>query len=155
MKFHRLKAVDGRLRRAQKGHMPQGHAVRHQGHGHMAVMPFCHEVPHRVRNVRELCEQFSVLRPEPRSPAEGRGRVRLWMAEHQRRVALRRVVSVGYGLQVVFREGLRTPGAVREGARAGDFDPFVRHKKASVPLHCDRKTEASPGRDAFCAGKFP
>lgn len=27
-------------------------------------------------------------------------------------------------------------------------------KKASVPLHCDRKTEASPGKDAFCARFF-
>ena len=127
--------------------MPQRHPIRHQRHGNMAVMFFCHQLPDFVRNVRKRRKQFSTFAPQLFSPAESRGRVALRMPEHQRRVPLVRVIAAGYGVQIADGEGLRTPGAVRERPRAGDFDPFVVHTKSPCfPVTMTEKQGPCPER---------
>ena len=122
-KLHGRKPVNGRLRRAQKPDMAQGHAVRHQAHAHMAVMPFSHDFPDFARNLRERRKQSAVFALELFRPPVG-GRVQRRMPEHQRRITFFRVIGTGYGVQVLPRERLLPPVCIRERPGAGNLNPF-------------------------------
>ena len=128
-KFHSGQPVYGRLRRSQKGHMPQAHPVRHQTHAHMPVAPPGHQVPHFVRHLGKAGVQPAALAFQPVHPAEGRSPVALRMPETERRVPFLRIVTPRYGVQVSRRKRLFAPGAVRKRPRAGYLDPFVVHEK--------------------------
>ncbi len=99
--------------------MPERLPVGHQRHGHVLVAAILHELPHFVRNLRNLCKQFFTFAFEALPPAVG-GITHGGMPEDERRFELPGLVAGGDGVEVSFGKALRAALRIDELARAGD-----------------------------------